>query len=100
MTISASLEADDSDNDTSVTISLARSVSLNLWVTLHGRRFGRVDGAAIGTARDDLSNGAGTDADVHYTLPTIVEGLTLMVSWSAEDGGASDATADAHFCCC
>ena len=52
-----------------------------------------VDGAAVGTARDDMSGGVGTDADVKYTLPTIVEGLTLMVSWSSEDSTASDATA-------
>ena len=62
-------------------------------MTLTWAVFGRVDGAAVGTARDDMSGGVGTDADVKYTLPTIVEGLTLMVSWSSEDGKASDTTA-------
>ena len=91
MTISASLEADDSDNDGSVTISGAfGSIAMG---DVAGA-LDAVDGAAIGTARDDLSAGAGTDASVAYTLPTIAEGLTVKASWSAEDGG-NDATADA-----
>ena len=91
MTISASLEADDSDNDGSVTISGAfGSVAMG---DVAGA-LDAVDGAAIGTARDDLSAGAGTDASVAYTLPTIAEGLTVKASWSAEDGG-NGATADA-----
>ena len=91
MTISASLEADDSDNDGSVTISGAfGSIAMG---DVAGA-LDAVDGAAIGTARDDLSAGIGTDASVTYTLPTIAEGLTVKASWSAEDGG-NDATADA-----
>ena len=91
MTISASLEADDSDNDGSVTISGAfGSIAMG---DVAGA-LDAVDGAAIGTARDDLSAGAGTDASVAYTLPTIAEGLTVKASWSAEDGG-NGATADA-----
>ena len=91
MTISASLEADDSDNDGSVTISGAfGSIAMG---DVAGA-LDAVDGAAIGTARDDLSAGAGTDASATYTLPTIAEGLTVKASWSAEDGG-NDATADA-----
>lgn len=91
MTISASLEADDSDNDGSVTISGAfGSIAMG---DVAGA-LDAVDGAAIGTARDDLSAGAGTDASVTYTLPTIAEGLTVKASWSAEDGG-NGATADA-----
>ena len=74
MTISASLEADDSDNDGSVTISGAfGSIAMG---DVAGA-LDAVDGAAIGTARDDLSAGAGTDASVAYTLPTIAEGLTV-----------------------
>ena len=91
MTISASLEADDSDNDGSVTISGAfGSIAMG---DVAGA-LDAVDGAAIGTARDDMSAGAGTDASVAYTLPTIAEGLTVKASWSAEDGG-NGATADA-----
>ena len=91
MTISASLEADDSDNDGSVTISGAfGSVAMG---DVAGA-LDAVDGAAIGTARDDQSAGQGTDASVTYTLPTIAEGLTVKASWSAENGG-NGATADA-----
>ena len=91
MTISASLEADDTDDDGSVTISGAfGSIAMG---DVAGA-LDAVDGAAIGTARDDLSAGAGTDASVTYTLPTIAEGLTVKASWSAEDGG-NGATADA-----
>ena len=91
MTISASLEADDSDNDGSVTISGAfGSIAMG---DVAGA-LDAVDGAAIGTARDDLSAGQGTDASVTYTLPAIAEGLTVKASWSAENGG-NGATADA-----
>ena len=91
MTISASLEADDSDNDGSVTITGAfGSVAMGDV----GGALDAMDGAAASTARDDTSAGQGTDASVTYSLPTIVEGLSVKASWSAEDGG-NDATADA-----
>ena len=96
MTISASLEADDSDNDGSVTISGAfGSIAMG---DVAGA-LDAVDGSAMGTARDDQSAGVGGDASVTYTLPTIAEGLTLKASWSAEDGGngvdATEGTMDA-----
>ena len=92
MTISASLEADDSDNDGSVTISGAfGSIAMG---DVAGA-LDAVDGAAAATARDDLSAGAGTDASVTYTLPTIAEGLTVKASFNAEDGGNGVENADA-----
>ena len=84
MTISASLEADDTDDDGSVTISGAfGSIAMG---DVAGA-LDAVDGEAIGTARDAQSAGAGTDASVTYTLPTFVEGLTVKASMNAEDGG-------------
>ena len=46
-----------------------------------------LDGAAIGTAENDFSNGQGGDMSVRYDLPTIAEGLTLHVGYSPENGG-------------
>jgi len=54
-----------------------------------------LDGAAIGTAENDYSNGVGSDMSIRYDLPTIVEGLTLHAGFSPENGGdgvQSDAT--------
>ena len=91
MTIKANLEADDTDNDGDITITGAfGSIAMG---DVAGA-LDAVDGAAIGTARDDKSAGQGTDASVTYTLPTIAEGLTVKASWSAEDGG-NGATGDA-----
>ena len=84
MTISASLEADDTDNDGSVTISGAfGSIAMG---DVAGA-LDALDGAAAATARDDLSAGSGTDASVTYTLPALAEGLTVKASFNAEDGG-------------
>ena len=69
-----------------ITIELARFGSFAIGDADMGGALDSVDGAAVGTARDDMSGGVGTDADVKYTLPTIVEGLTVKGSWSAEDG--------------
>ena len=91
MTIKANMEANDTDNDGDITITGAfGSIAMG---DVAGA-LDAVDGAAIGTARNDLSAGAGTDASVTYTLPAIAEGLTVKASWSAENGG-NDATADA-----
>ena len=91
MTIKANLEADDTDNDGDITITGAfGSIAMG---DVAGA-LDAMDGAAAGTARDDTSAGQGTDASVTYTLPTLVEGLSVKASWSAENGG-NGATADA-----
>ena len=82
--VKTSFQADDSDASANITLTGAFG-SLAIGDADMGGALDSVDGAAVGTARDDLSAGTGTDADVKYTLPTIVEGLTLMASWASDD---------------
>ena len=95
--VKTSFQADDADTSANITFGGAFG-SLSIGDADMGGALDSVDGAAVGTARDDMSGGVGTDADVKYTLPTIVEGLTLMVSWSSEDGG-NGRYCRTHFCC-
>ena len=82
--VKTSFQADDDDTSANITLSGAFG-SLSIGDADMGGALDSVDGAAVGTARDDLSAGTGTDADVKYTLPTIVDGLTLMASWASDD---------------
>ena len=82
--VKTSFQADDSDASANITLTGAFG-SLAIGDADMGGALDSVDGAAVGTARDDLSAGTGADADVKYTLPTIVEGLTLMASWASDD---------------
>lgn len=48
-----------------------------------------LDGVAVATPENDLSNGQGADMGLRYDLPAFVDGLTLHVGYAAET--ASDA---------
>ncbi len=54
-----------------------------------------LDGVAVATPENDLSNGQGADMALRYDLPTFVEGLTLHVGMSAENGGDAGVMSDA-----
>ncbi|MGB0958013.1 MAG: porin, partial [Litorivicinus sp.] len=54
-----------------------------------------LDGVAVATPENDLSNGQGADMSLRYDLPTIVEGLTLHAGMSPKDGGDAGVMTDA-----
>ena len=87
MTVSTSFQADDGDDSANLTIVGAFG-TLSVGDADMAGALDSVDGQAIATARDDLNHGTGADADVKYTLPTLVEGLTVMASMTAEGTGA------------
>jgi len=89
--VSTAFEADD--GDTAANLKFAASWgTVEMGNTDLAGALDAVDGVAVATARDDLNSGVGSDADVVYTLPAMVDGLTLKVSYKAEGTGADDIT--------
>ena len=87
--VSTSFQADDGDGSANLTLSGAFG-TVAMGDADMGGALDSVDGAAIATARDDLSAGAGADTDIKYTLPTLMEGLTVMLSHKFEGDGDDD----------
>ncbi len=54
-----------------------------------------LDGPAVATAENDLAANLGNDMSLRYDLPELVEGLTLHVGMSAENGGDAGVQSDA-----
>ena len=94
MAVSTSFQADDGDSSANLTISGSFG-TVAMGDADMGGALDSVDGAAVGTARDDLSAGVGADTDIKYTLPTLVEGLTVIVSHKFEGTGTADITSAA-----
>ena len=94
MAVSTSFQADDGDSSANLTISGSFG-TVAMGDADMGGALDSVDGAAVATARDDLSAGVGSDTDIKYTLPTLVEGLTVIVSHKFEGTGTADITSAA-----
>ena len=91
MTVSTSFEANDGADAAQLTIAGGFG-TLSIGGNDMAGALDSVDGGAFGTARDDLGHGVGADADIVYTLPTLVEGLTLKASMMEEGTGNDDNT--------
>ena len=92
MTVTTAFEANDTASAAQLTIAGGFG-TLAIGNTDMAGALDAVDGGAIDTARDSLNAGVGADADVVYTLPTLVEGLTLKASMTEEGTGNEDNTA-------